>query len=220
VANNIHIDLSVTNITLGVTLTSSKNMIEKCTVVYDIYEAKGEKMADFNKILDAGNVSDGTITIVNEIPMGSNLKVEWNRKKAIFELDRVEPEIFAKPCNYGFIPQTLDEDGDELDVLLVCNAAVPTGVAMQARIIGIMNFEDDNEMDHKVVVVPEDDRANGNAIRSLEDLPKQWMSQVTHHFTHYKDLKKPGSTKVLGWGDIEEAKVTIAECQKRWTEHS
>jgi len=181
---------------------------------------KEKKMADFNKILDAGNVSDGTITIVNEIPMGSNLKVEWNRKKAIFELDRVEPEIFAKPCNYGFIPQTLDEDGDELDVLLVCNASVPTGVAMQARIIGIMNFEDDNEMDHKVVVVPEDDRANGNEIQSLEDLPKQWINQVTHHFTHYKDLKKPGSTKVLGWGDIEEAKETIIECQKRWTEQA
>ena len=89
-------------------------------------------MADFNIILDAGNVSDGTINVVNEIPMGSNLKVEWNRKKAIFELDRVEPEIFAKPCNYGFIPQTLDEDGDELDVLLVCGSAIPTGVVVRA----------------------------------------------------------------------------------------
>ena len=175
-------------------------------------------MADFNIILDAGNVSDGTINVVNEIPMGSNLKVEWNRKKAIFELDRVEPEIFAKPCNYGFIPQTLDEDGDELDVLLVCGSAIPTGVAVQARIIGIMNFEDDNEMDHKVVVVPEDDRATGNAIQTLEDLPKQWINQLTHHFTHYKDLKKPNSTKVLGWGNIEEAKATIVECQKRWAD--
>jgi len=175
-------------------------------------------MADFNQILDAGDVDSGVINIVNEIPMGSKLKVEWDRKRAIFVLDRVEPGIFAKPCNYGFIPQTLDEDGDELDVLLVCDEAVPTGVAMEARVIGIMNFEDDGEMDHKVVVVPADDRHTGDKIQTLQDLPAQWLKQVEHHFNHYKDLKKPGSTKVLGWGDIEEAKATIKECQTRWTQ--
>ncbi|MDQ5886434.1 MAG: inorganic pyrophosphatase [Patescibacteria group bacterium] len=177
-------------------------------------------MADFNKILDAGNVDDGTINVVVEIPMGSQLKIEWNRKQAIFELDRVEPGIFAKPCSYGFIPQTLDEDGDELDVLLVCSEPMSTGVVLQARIIGIMNFEDDSEMDHKVVVVPADDRHTGNAIQSLKDLPEQWLKQVEHHFNHYKDLKKPGSTKVLGWGDVEDAKNTIKECQNRWTSDS
>ncbi len=177
-------------------------------------------MADFNKILNAGDVDGGVITVVNEIPMGSKLKIEWNRKKAIFELDRVEPGIFAKPCNYGFIPQTLDDDGDELDILLVCDEPVPTGIALEARIIGIMNFEDDSEMDHKVVVVPADDRSTGNAIESLEDLPAQWLKQVEHHFSHYKDLKKPGSTKVLGWGNVDEAKATIKECQERWTKEA
>ena len=177
-------------------------------------------MADFNQILDAGNVDDGVINVVTEIPMGSKLKIEWNRKKAIFELDRVEPGIFAKPCNYGFIPQTLDEDGDELDILLICDEPIPTGVALEARIIGIMNFEDDGEMDHKVVVVPADDRHTGDAITSLKDLPEQWLKQTEHHFNHYKDLKKPGSTKVLGWGDTEEAKATIKECQTRWTKES
>jgi len=175
-------------------------------------------MADFNQILDAGDVDSGVINIVNEIPMGSKLKVEWDRKRSIFVLDRVDPGIFAKPCNYGFIPQTLDEDGDELDVLLFCDEAVPTGVAMEARVIGIMNFEDDGEMDHKVVVVPADDRHTGDKIQTLQDLPEQWLKQVEHHFNHYKDLKKPGSTKVLGWGDIEEAKATIKECQTRWTQ--
>lgn len=173
-------------------------------------------MADFNHILDAGDVDSGVINIVNEIPMGSKLKVEWDRKRALFVLDRVEPGIFAKPCNYGFIPQTLDEDGDELDVLLVCDEPVATGVTMEAKVIGIMNFEDDGEMDHKVVVVPADDRHTGNAIQSLKDLPEQWLKQVEHHFNHYKDLKKPGSTKVLGWGDAEAAKAVIKECQARW----
>ncbi len=173
-------------------------------------------MVDFNQTLDAGDVDSGIINVVNEIPQGSKLKIEWDRKRAIFVLDRVEPGIFAKPCNYGFIPQTLDEDGDELDVLLVCDEPLATGVALEAKIIGIMNFEDDDEMDHKVVVVPADDRHTGNAISSLDDLPQQWLKQVEHHFNHYKDLKKPGSTKVLGWGDTEEAKRTIKECQARW----
>lgn len=173
-------------------------------------------MADFNQILDAGDVNSGVITVVNEIPKGSSLKIEWDRSKAIFVLDRVEPSIFTKPCNYGFIPKTLDEDGDELDVLLICDEAVPTGVVVEAKIIGIMNFVDDGEMDHKVVVVPSDNRSNGDSISSLEDLPKQTVAQLEHHFTHYKDLKKPGSTTVQGWGDIESAKQTIKECQERW----
>lgn len=175
-------------------------------------------MADFNKILDAGNVDGGIINVINEIPAGSNLKIEWDRKKAIFVLDRVDPVIFTKPCNYGFIPQTLDEDGDELDALIICDEPIATGIALEARIIGIMNFEDDGEMDHKVVVVPADDRHTGDSVQSLDDLPDQWLRQAEHHFNHYKDLKKPGSTKVLGWGNAEDAKKTIKECQTRWTE--
>src|SRR5664279_3285985 len=85
-------------------------------------------MADFNKILTPGNVDSGVINVVNEIPQGSTMKIEWNRELAAFQLDRAEPSIFAKPTNYGFIPQTLDEDGDELDVLLVTDEPLATGV--------------------------------------------------------------------------------------------
>lgn len=175
-------------------------------------------MADFNVVYDAGDVDGGVINVINEIPKGSNLKIEWNREKAVFELDRVEPAIFAKPCNYGFIPQTLDEDGDELDVLLLVDGPIPTGVKVNGRIVGIMNFEDDGEMDHKVVCVAEDDRHWGNSIEDIDDVSEAWKKQVEHHFNHYKDLKKPGTTKVLGWGDIDEAKKIIKECQARWTE--
>lgn len=173
-------------------------------------------MADFNKVLDAGDVDGGVVNAVVEIPKWSTLKIEWNRKLAIFELDRVEPSIFAKPCNYGFIPQTLDEDGDELDILLLTNDPVPTGVALKAKVIGILNFEDDKEMDHKVVCVPADDRNTGDAINSVDDLHGMWKQKIEHHFSHYKDLKKPGSTKVLGWGNVEAAKKTIKECIERW----
>lgn len=173
-------------------------------------------MADFNKVLTPGDVDGGVVHTVIEIPKWSTLKIEWNREVAAFELDRVEPSIFAKPVNYGFIPQTLDEDGDELDTLVLTNDPIPTGVFLKARVVGILNFEDDGEADHKVICVPEDDRNTGDEITGLEDLHGRWKEKIEHHFTHYKDLKKPGSTKVLGWGDIEEAKKIINECIDRF----
>lgn len=177
-------------------------------------------MPDFNKVLTPGDVDSGVITTVVEISEGSTLKIEWRRDIAAFEIDRVEPKIFAKPTNYGFIPQTLDDDGDELDTLVVCHEPIPTGVILKARVIGVLQFEDDGEMDHKVVCVPADDRHNGSRIQSLDDMGDAWKNQIVHHFTHYKDLKKPGSTKVLGWGDAEEAKKIIHECIERWNQQS
>lgn len=175
-------------------------------------------MADFNKILDAGNVDGGIINVVVEIPQGSSHKIEWNRELAVMQLDRVDPAIFAKPTNYGFIPQTLDEDGDELDALIITDAPLATGIYLKARVIGVMKFVDDGEVDDKIVVVPEDDRNTGNAITSLADLPKQMIAQIEHHFTHYKDLKKPGSTVVESWGDVDEAKAVIHESIERWNQ--
>ena len=173
-------------------------------------------MADFNQILNAGDVENGLINVVVEIPAGSNHKIEWDRKLGTMKLDRVEPIIFAKPTNYGFIPQTLDEDGDELDALIITDQPLSTGIFLQARIIGVMKFVDDDEVDDKVVVVPADDRNNGNAIQSLADLPPQLIKQIEFHFNHYKDLKKSGTTKVTHWGNIDEAKKVIRESQHRW----
>ena len=167
-------------------------------------------MADFNKVLDPGDVDGGLVNTVVEIPEGSRLKVEWDRQRAAFMLDRVEPKIFAKPCNYGFIPQTLDEDGDELDTLIICPEPLTTGVWLEARIIGVLRFEDDGEVD----VVPADNR-DDDRINSLDDIP-QLVKQLEHHFTHYKDLKKPGSTIVKGWGDAEEAKAIVKQCIDRY----
>lgn len=173
-------------------------------------------MADFNKVLEPGDYQNGIVNTVVEIPEGSHLKVEWDRKRAAFMIDRVEPAIYPKPASYGFIPQTLDEDGDELDTLVVCDEPIPTGIWLEGRILGVLNFEDDGEMDYKIVVVPSDDRNTGDQYRTLDDLGERWKQKVTEHFTHYKDLKKPGTTKVLGWGDIDEAKKVIAESIERW----
>lgn len=173
-------------------------------------------MADFNQVLEPGDYENGKVNTVVEIPKGSTMKIEWDRARAAFMLDRVEPKIFPKPSNYGFIPGTLDEDGDELDTLIVTEEPIPTGVWLEANVVGVLNFEDDGEADHKVVVVPADDRHTDNAIKTLDDLGARWKEQTEYHFSHYKDLYKPGSTKVLGWGDAAEARKIIAESIARY----
>ncbi len=173
-------------------------------------------MPDFNKVLGPGDYQQGIVNTVIEIPMGSAHKIEWDRKRAAFMLDRVEPKIFAKPVNYGFIPGTLDEDGDELDTLVVTEEPLPTGIWLETKILGIMNFEDDAEMDYKIVCVPSDDRNTGDSLNTLADLGDRWREQVEYHFSHYKDLKKPGTTIVQSWGDADGAKKIVKECIERY----
>ena len=173
-------------------------------------------MADFNKILEPGDYENGELNVVIEIPTGSNHKIEWDREHACFMLDRVEPIAFAKPCNYGFIPQTLDEDGDELDVLMITDQPLTTGIWMKGRILGVMKFVDDGEVDDKIICVPEDDRNNGDKYQTLEDLPKRTLEQIEFHFNHYKDLKKPGTTKVVAFEDLDTAKKVIKDAIERY----
>ena len=173
-------------------------------------------MADFNEILDVGDINGGVVNAVVEIPAGSHNKIEWDRRVGALKLDRVEAKLFAKPTNYGFIPRTLDEDGDELDALIVTDDPLPTGIFLHARVIGVMEFVDDGEVDDKIVVVPADDRNNGDRVATLEDLPEQLIKQIEFHFNHYKALKKPGSTRVKSWGNIARAKKLIRLAQKRW----
>ncbi len=175
-------------------------------------------MTDYNKLYSPGDLDNELINTVIEISKGSILKIEYNREKHTFELDRVEPEIFAKPSNYGFIPGTLDDDGDELDTLIVSPEPIPTGVVTAARILGVLNFEDDGEQDHKVICVPATDYDSGDRIKSLDDLGERWKQKIEYHFTTYKDLKKPGTTKVLGYGDPADAIAVIRECIERYKE--
>ncbi len=173
-------------------------------------------MTDYNTLYTPGDLENETINTVVEIPEKSILKIEYNRKKCTFELDRVEPAIFAKPSNYGFIPGTLDEDGDELDSLIVSPEPIPTGVVLEGKIIGVLNFEDGGEKDHKIICVPVSDLDSGNRIKTLDDLGEQWKNKIEYHFNTYKDLKKRGTTKVLGYGDAKAAVVVIKECIERF----
>ena len=175
-------------------------------------------MADFNKVLTPGDYEKGELNVVVEIPTGSNHKIEWDREHACFMLDRVEPIAFAKPCNYGFIPQTIDEDGDELDALIITDQPLTTGIWLKTRILGAMKFVDGGEVDDKIIVVPADDRNNGDKYQTLEDLPKQLIEQIRFHFSHYKDLKKPGTTEVKEFADVAAAQKVIAGSVARYIE--
>ncbi len=168
-------------------------------------------MPDFNKLLTPGDYQNGVVNTVVEIPMGSNMKIEWDNQLAAYRLDRVEPTDFPEPFNYGFIPQTLSGDEKELDVLLVTSKPISTGVWLPTKIIGLLNFEDEGKMDDKIVVVPADDKDGGDQVTSLANLGEHWKQKVDHYFSHYKDFIKPGLTKVIGWGDIEAAKKVIAD---------
>ncbi len=171
---------------------------------------------NYHDIIEPGDWQNGVVNTVIEIPKGSVLKLEYEMKKGYFFIDRVEPSIFVKPANYGFIPQTLDEDGDALDTLVVCVEPIPTGAVLEVKVLGVLNFEDDDEMDYKIICVANDDRSENKRLTSLEDLGEQWQREVEFHFNHYKDLKKPGTTKVLGWGGVEDAKKVIEESIERY----
>lgn len=177
-------------------------------------------MEDFNKTLTPGDIESGIINVVVEIPAGSSDKIEWHRKEANFQIDRVESSNFQAPASYGFIPKTLNDDGNELDVLIIADEPIETGVALQTRIIGVMKFTDEGKIDDKIIVVPVDNTNNINGINKLSDIPKQKIDQITYHFSHYKDAVKPNCTVVGEWADFATAQNIILESINRWDNQS
>lgn len=172
-------------------------------------------MFDYDKDVIYGD--DGQyVNTICEIPKNSTLKIEYDRQRKLFVLDRVEPVIFAKPVNYGFIPGTTDEDGDPLDSLILCDEPIPTGIVVRGRVVAMLDFVDGGENDHKIICLPDDDRHWGNEITRLEDLNAAWRRQIEHHFAHYKDLKRIGTTEVRGWGDTAAAWEVIRNCRQRF----
>ncbi len=159
----------------------------------------------------------GIVNTVLEISAGTLNKYEIITESGQLKLDRVGYSSLAYPVAYGAIPGTLDGDGDAIDVL-IANVTEPlvAGCLVEARIIGIMKFEDSGEMDDKVIAVLSDDKRMDH-IKKLEDLGEHIIKETQHYFEHYKDLKKPGLCKVLGFFDTQEAIKIIKECEERYT---
>ncbi len=173
-------------------------------------------MKDFDKELEPGDIENGFANVVIEIPIGSIDKIEWHRQSAEFKVDRTNLSSFTFPTNYGFIPRTLNEDDDELDVLVISDKAIQTGVSLKTKIVGVMRFNDEGESDDKIITTPFDNET----INILADIPKHQIDKITHFFKHYKDYKSLNCTKVIGWGDIDDAKKEINKSIWTWDEQS
>ena len=158
----------------------------------------------------------GIVNGLVEINATSINKYEFITESGQLKLDRVGYSSLAYPVAYGLIPQTWDQDGDMLDFVIanVTEPLVPGSLA-ELRVIGVMKFEDGGERDDKIITVLSDDKRMDH-IDSYTALGGHWEKEATHYFEHYKDLKKPGTCKVLGFFDTKEAHAIIKECTERY----
>ena len=158
-------------------------------------------------------------TIVNTIvELNSNTinKYELITETGHLKLDRVGYSSLAYPFAYGCIPRTWDEDGDPLDIEIVSvtEPLIP-GSIVEARVIGVMKFDDGGEVDDKVIAVLSDDKRVDH-IKTFNDLGEYWLKETKYYWEHYKDLKKPGTCKVNGFFGLADAIKTIEECEDRY----
>jgi inorganic pyrophosphatase len=162
--------------------------------------------------------SKGIINGIVEINSSSINKYELITESGQLKLDRVGYSSLAYPVAYGLIPQTWDQDSDLLD-FVIANVTEPLipGSLLEARVIGVMKFEDGGERDDKIITVLAEDKRMDH-IKSYSDLGEHWQEQTKYYFEHYKHLKKPGTCKVLGFFDKDEAMEVIEECIKRYNE--
>lgn len=158
----------------------------------------------------------GVVNGLVEINSQSINKYEFITESGQLKLDRVGYSSLAYPVAYGAIPQTWDQDNDMLDFIIagVTEPLVP-GSLLEARVIGIMKFEDGGERDDKIITVLSDDKRMDH-INSYKELGEHWEKEVAHYFEYYKHLKKPGTCKVLGFFDKDEAIKVIKECEERY----
>ncbi len=160
----------------------------------------------------------GRLNAIVELNSNTINKYELITETGQLKLDRVGFSSLAYPFAYGCLPRTWDEDGDPLDIEIV-NVTEPLvpGSLVEARIIGIMKFDDGGEVDDKVIAVLADDKRVDH-ISSYEQLGEHWIKETTYYWEHYKDLKKPGTCKVNGFFGVAEAVKIIKECESRYLE--
>jgi len=167
---------------------------------------------DITKIPAGDNVPD-EINVVIEVPQhGDPIKYELDKASGAVFVDRFMHTAMHYPCNYGFVPNTLSDDGDPVDVLVVSQHALIPGCVIPCRPIGVLQMEDEAGMDAKVLAVPASKLKPVYCdVHGPEDLPTFLTDQIKHFFEHYKDLEKNKWVKVSGWGDAEAAKKEIMD---------
>lgn len=151
-----------------------------------------------------------------EVSQGSRMKYEWSHKKKSLELDRVLHSAVFYPHNYGFIPQTLCDDGDPLDVLVMCDGPLIPGSFVNVRPICYMVMEDEKGLDEKLLAVAEKD-PNYNHIKTMDDIPKHTINEISHFFETYKSLEKEKWVKIGNWKNLDDAYKLIKITHEKYT---
>ncbi len=158
------------------------------------------------------------IYVVIEIPQHSNIKYELDKESGAIFVDRVLFTPMAYPFNYGFIPNTLDLDGDPLDVLVITTWAAVPGSVIRVRPIGMLDFEDESGGDAKVLAVPHEKiDPTFKDVKDYRDLPQIYLDRIKHFFEHYKDLEPGKWVKAKEWYGLEETYKRITEAIERYS---
>jgi len=159
-------------------------------------------------------MSENLIDVFVEIPKGSNNKYEYDKEKQAFRLDRVMYSPVYYPADYGFLENTLADDGDPLDAMVLTTHPTFPGCIIRSKVIGMFIMEDEKGRDEKIMAVPKDDPRFNN-INSLYDLEEHILREYRHFFSVYKDLEEK-KVKIHGWAGIEEAMEVIEKSKKAY----
>jgi len=154
------------------------------------------------------------INILIEIPRGSRNKYEWDEELGALKLDRFLFSSVQYPTDYGFIPDTMAEDGDPLDAMVCVSEATFPGCVIPAKVIALFRMRDEEGIDDKVVCVPQSD-PNWNTVEALEDLPHALRDEISHFFSIYKQPQGI-HVKVDGWYPREDAERAVDEARERF----
>lgn len=171
--------------------------------------------------ISAGQNVPNEVNVIIEIPMnGEPVKYEVNKDSGVLFVDRFLSTSMIYPTNYGYIPQTLSEDGDPVDILVVTPVPVVCGSVMRVRVLGMMRMTDESGVDAKLIGVPVSKLCHlYDNIHSYEDLPKSLLLSIEHFFKHYKDLEEGKWVKVDSWDDQKSAHQEILASIDRYKSH-
>ena len=172
--------------------------------------------------VSCGNNVPNDINVIIEIPSHSDpVKYEVDKETGAMFVDRFMGTAMHYPCNYGYIPQTLSEDGDPTDVLVVTPIPVISGSVIRVRPLGMLLMTDEAGKDSKIIAVPVDKLTNlYSNMNSVRDLPKSLLDSIAHFFDHYKDLETGKWVKIDGWVDTEDAKREILDSIERYNKET
>lgn len=152
------------------------------------------------------------INVVIEIVAGDNaVKYEVDKDSGCLMVDRFMNVAMHYPANYGFVPQTLYDDGDPVDVLVLTPYPIVPGAVIKCRPVAVLGTEDESGLDAKILAVPTDKVSTGyySHIQDLDDINERYRNKIRHFFEHYKDLEEGKWVKVTGWEGAEKAKQEI-----------